>query len=628
MKCPPLMAEEKERLQALSEYGLGSNQPLPSLDAVVFIAARMFDMPVAAVNMVGSDDVFLAASIGIGEVDMRRDVSFCAHAITQDDVMVILDATSDDRFHDNPLVTGSTGLRFYAGVPLRSPQGYALGALCVIDNRPRVSFSDDDRNRLRELADMASDRLELRRIEIAATQARLSTIPSFLSAATAESTSADDDLFRLVNFDMLTGLSNRMRFYRYVEKTLVQPLCAAILIIDLDGFKDINDAFGPSTGDDILKAVALRLTSLIGAGDLVARISGDRFAILLPDKNDTEQIAATAQNIILALGKLITVDEQKIRIGASCGIAVGPEHTQNPLELIGNAELALFRAKANGRGQAVLYTPSLRRDAAARRRHGMELHQAVENGEFILFYQPQVRLADQTLTGAEALIRWRHPTLGLLTPASFLSALETGPLAAIVGAWVLNEACTQAALWHRCGFKSFRVGVNLFEAQFKATDFAESVLETLERHGLPPTALELEITETVALNQDTLILTPLRRLRDRGVGIAFDDFGTGYASLSLLKRYPLTRIKIDKSFVDNMLHSIGDASVVRAVLDMAHAFNLMTIAEGIEQSVQSESLRLLDCEEGQGYLFGKPMPASKFSEVFGIVPKTELAVGT
>lgn len=616
MKCPPILPTEVERLKALSEYGLADEKPLPSLDSVARIAARMFGMPVAAVNMIGSDHVFFAASIGIGEVDMSRDASFCAHAITQDGVMVVPDATADERFHDNPLVTGSAGLRFYAGVPLLSPNGLALGALCVIDSKPHEDFSEDDRTRLRELANMASDRLELRRIEVSAEDAVRSGTPGNTATYQGEA----KELYRLANFDMLTGLANRGRFFRQVEESLAHGLSVAVVMIDLDGFKDVNDTLGHSIGDCILQEVANRLEGHVKGMGIVARIGGDEFAVLLNEVTDPQQALKISNEVNDDIAKPIIIDGQEVRIEASCGVALAPLHTTNPVELLGNADLALFRAKTNGRGRSLVFEPSLRMEAAARRLYGMEIHRAVKEGEFLLVYQPQIRLSDGVLTGAEALIRWRHPIRGLLAPAAFLPALERGPLAATVGSWVLDEACAQAALWRRNGMKAFRMGVNLFGAQFRSSDFAKEVIDTLEKHGLPPSSLELEITENIVLDHDDVVLEKLRDLRAYGVGIAFDDFGTGYASLSLLKRYPLTRIKIDRSFVDGMLTSKKDASVVRAILDMARAFDLETIAEGIEREPERDSLLRQGCNEGQGYLIGKPMLASYFAETFNIAP--------
>ena len=720
MKCPAILANEQSRLQALYDHGLNSEGLVKSLDPVVQIAARMFGMPVAAVNMIGSDHVFFAAVTGVGEVDMRRDVSFCAHAINQVEVMVVPDARQDERFHDNPLVTGDTQLRFYAGVRLLSPDGLALGALCVVDNRPHFDFSADDQRRLQELAQMVSDRLELKRIETQTNRSR----PDFASYAghsstpvvwfndhgqiTAWNTAAAqshgyslaegigqpvemllverdratfrdmisravvagslDDLdvsfearglrkgggefqlgFSLFGWkadgemrfevilkditaqrlaeseidqqntrDPLTGMANRARYYRVVEDAIIANIPIAVLMIDLDSFKDINDTLGHACGDDILKATAHRLSQMVGAAGVVARIGGDEFAIVLLDVASPEYALALAEQAINLIAQPIVIREDEVRVVASCGVALAPVHAQETLELVSDADLALFKAKAMGRGRACVFSPVLRLEAVARRLYAMELYRAVNEGEFLLYYQPQVNLTTGTVTGAEALIRWRHPKRGILAPISFLPALENGTLAATVGAWVMDEACAQVAYWRRHTGAELRIGVNLFGAQFQAGDLYAEVVSTLARHGLPPAALELEVTENIALDGDEVVLNILRRLKEYGVGIAFDDFGTGYASLSLLKTYPLTRIKIDRSFVQGMLEQKKDDSVVSATLDITHAFDLQAIAEGIETQPQYEYLRAKGCEEGQGELFGKPMPAAQFEQLLAL----------
>ncbi|MFP5227188.1 MAG: putative bifunctional diguanylate cyclase/phosphodiesterase, partial [Acidobacteriota bacterium] len=584
MRCPSVVADESDRLLALAEYGLDENEVLPDLEPVVHIAARMLDMPVAAVNMIGSDHVFFAASVGIGECDMRRDVSFCAHAITQNEVMVVPDATLDPRFHDNPLVTGSAGIRFYAGIPLRSPSGHALGALCVIDSRPHSSFSEQDRQRLKDLGRLASDKLELRRLEnarshrsfrfedIAITSPTpivcldeertirfwnapaaamfgyslaegvgmpfervvpagddplMRMIEKFIcsgqpsvggSVQEAQAVRRDgsafpieislfcwsqegrrhfgamlsdisdrrhreDQLFQLANFDDLTGAANRSLFQRRADEELASGHPTAVLALDLDNFKDINDTLGCSCGDRVLAAVASRILSRIRPTDTLARIGGDEFALLLPQSGDAHRALSVAEAVIAAIGRPLQLDAHEVRVAACCGIAISPVHGRTTEELMGNADLALYQAKATGRGCSSVFVPSLRREAIERRNCHAELPRALEAGEFELFYQPQIRIADGTTVGAEALIRWNHPRQGRLSPAAFLPALEGGTLAAAVGRWVLETAFSQLASWRSEG-SSLRMGVNLFAAQLRTAEFDAQVADLLRRCNL------------------------------------------------------------------------------------------------------------------------------------------------
>ncbi len=714
MRCPSAIADESGRLLALAEYGLDEEKVLPDLEPVVHIAARMLDMPVAAINMIGSDHVFFAASVGIGECDMRRDVSFCAHAITQNDVMVVLDAKLDARFHDNPLVTGTAGIRFYAGIPLHSPSGHALGALCVIDSRPHSVFSQQDCERLKDLARLASDKLELRRLENAregsgfrfeeiawtspapivcfdeernitfwnaaaesmfgytasemvgkplsallamshgplaamigdlirtgqpATSGSVgeavglrkegSALPmeialfswmqagqkrfGALLADITERRQQEDELYRLANFDALTGGANRSLLQRRITEELATGAPVSVIAIDLDNFKDINDTLGISVGDRVLSTLAGRMQRCIRPIDTLARTGGDEFAILLPQVGDALRSFSVAESVIAAVAKPIEVEGQEVRVAASCGIAFSPAHGQETEELLGNADLALYQAKTLGGSRSFVFVPSLRMEAIERRKYQAELHHAVEAREFELYYQPQVRISDGAIVGAEALLRWNHPQRGLLRPGAFLRVLEGGPQVLPVGDWALEAACQQVAQWRGGDAPGLRIGVNLFSEQFHRNDLEERVARTLERYQLPAEALELEITENIILDGNELILKPLEKLRAIGVCIAFDDFGTGYASLSLLKNYPLTRIKVDQSFVCNMCVSRRDEATVAAAIELARIYDLDVIAEGVETREQFDKLMELRCDEVQGYLFGKPMPMAAFT---------------
>jgi diguanylate cyclase (GGDEF)-like protein len=412
-----------------------------------------------------------------------------------------------------------------------------------------------------------------------------------------------------------------------LTEILAGARAVSVLMFDLDGFKEINDSYGHATGDAALKAMAARLLACVRPIDTVSRLGGDEFVLLIPDRADPLLAAEVADTIITAVAEPFEHEGQTLRLSTSVGIALAPAHGDSADDLLSCADLALYQAKGDGRHCHRLFTPMLRQQAQRLHTCRDELSRAVERGEFVLFYQPQVRLNDGALVGAEALIRWQHPEHGLLAPAVFLEALDTSRYAGPVGDWVLRTACTQAVAWRDAGAPEFRVGVNLCSAQVQRGDLAETVRAILDETGLPAASLELEITENIVLRHDAEVIAALRVLREAGVGIAFDDYGTGYASLSLLKRFPLTRLKIDRSFVTGMLASHQDVTIVRAILQLGRGFDLAVIAEGIETEAEYARLREKGCQEGQGYLFGKPMPSEVFEARYalGIKQASEIA---
>jgi diguanylate cyclase (GGDEF)-like protein/PAS domain S-box-containing protein len=720
MRVPPFLPEEDARLAALSEYGAEIGSMDAELNRIVDLASNLFEVPIVLVSLVERARQIFTAKTGLDVCETDRNVSFCAHAIGQRDVLVVPDATLDPRFFDNPLVTGEPKIRFYAGAPLISPSGYGLGTLCIIDLRPRNGFSENDRRNLKDLAALVLDKLELRRLDrarrtsqvrfeqIAATspdgiicadqkgmisfwnqaatrlfgyhtdeiigksvdlvlpdqmrQRRAADLTSqpgenafqwigrtvelrarhkngseFLTELSlsmwrdedvvsfgsivrdiTERRSNEDRLFRLAHLDSLTDLPNRTVLRNRIMEGARTSTPMSVIVVDLDGFKDVNDTLGHSAGDLLLQQVSTRLLECVRPTDTVARMGGDEFALLLPEVKDAVIAALTADMAIKAVSEPFMLDGQRVNVGASAGVASWPSNSPHVLELLSNADLALYQAKAEGRHCRRIFTQALREAALHKRAYEGELHRAFEGNEFEVFYQPQVRLSDGALVGAEALLRWRHPTDGLLFPANFLPALETSLLAAQVGDWVLEKACAQTTQWRNATAPGFRIGVNLFGAQFRTGDLAQKVRAILARTNLDPSALELEITENIILRHDEAMIGPLRELRADGVGITFDDYGTGYASLSLLKRYPLTRLKIDRSFVQGMCGSPEDASIIRAILHLGKGFGLAVIAEGVETEEQRARLRKKGCEEAQGYLFGKPMPASEFELRFGL----------
>ncbi len=709
---------EVARLRALEEYSVLGTPPEPDLDRLVELAARMFGTPVAILSLVGSDRLYFKSRFGVEGTGLDRAGSFCAHAITQDGLFLVPDASKDDRFASHPIVADAPHVRLYAGVPLVAPGGEKIGMLCILDTKPWQSFTEDDRKNLEDVAALVMNRLEICRLDKARQGGHLrferiaSTSPDAIVCANASgiinywnksaetllgyandevfgrpigflfperlhrrqtddlmglvdgdasersaqrielivrrkdasefpaeltlSISPDGDdaafgailrdvsdgrqgeqrLFELADLDALTGLPNRARLLANLEEA-AQANAGTLMLLDLAGFKDINDTLGHSVGDAILRQTAQRLRAAVEGSGNVARLGADEFAVLLPRLTDSFHATKVADELLRTFNAPFDVEAERVHLGVNIGVAICPQHGARAEELLANTNLALQRAKSRRASGYLFFTPKLREVVLARRSCEAELRKALANGEFELRYQPQVALSDRRIIGAEALLRWRHPVRGLLAPAAFLSVLESGPLAPAIGEWVLNTACADVANWRRMGIPDFRVAVNLFGAQFDAGNLPTRVEQALLANGLPAQALELEITENIMLRREETIIIPLREMCAWGVGIAFDDYGTGFASLSLLKRYPVTRLKIDRSFVRDMCADEEDAAIVQAVIYLGRCFGLGVIAEGIETDEQEEALKMYGCTEAQGYLYGEPLAAEVLTRYLG-----------
>ena len=421
----------------------------------------------------------------------------------------------------------------------------------------------------------------------------------------------EERLRKLAMHDSLTELPNRATLTARFGALIEQGTPVAVLMLDLDGFKDANDSFGHAAGDVLLRDAARRIETCLGGRGTVARWGGDEFAALLPGVVDPDAAGAAARELLGSFEPLFYWEGHEIQLGVSIGIAFAVAGTVQE-EALSNADLALCRAKAEGRNKLGFFDPALREERLNRKKLESELWHAVERGEFELFYQPQVTMGDERVIGAEALLRWRHPDRGLLTPAAFIAVLGESASAHTVGDWVIAEACRFAARVRALGFDDFKIGVNVFGAQFRKSRFVTSTLDALRENDLSSDAIILEITEDIILRHEVATIQPLQLLHSLGVGIAFDDYGTGYASLSLLKRYPLTMLKIDKEFVRDLCWDSQDKSVTKAVVYLGDSFGLDVIAEGVETDEQAEVLRELGCPLGQGYLYGRPMPAERF----------------
>ena len=426
----------------------------------------------------------------------------------------------------------------------------------------------------------------------------------------------DEKLLRWAHHDTLTGLANRRCLLDRINETLASERGASVILIDLDNFKEVNDSLGHGVGDMLLEAVAIRLAASVPEDFLAARLGGDEFAVFIPDRSDPLVVDSTAAEILSAFQRPFEISDQLFHIGLSIGAAIFPTHGRDAEELLASADFALACAKQEGRGTIRLFSQHMRSASVRRRSMQNELLQALKKRELVLHYQPQIELSTGRIIGAEALLRWNHPVSGLIGPGAFLSALETSSLTLPVGAFVLDEACRQIAAWDRIGLPPFKVGVNLFAAQVRSGTLATSVLETLDRHGVSPSRLELEITETIALHQDDIGLRSFHALREAGVSFAFDDFGTGYASLSTVRRFPIDTLKIDMSFVRDITHDAANAAITRAMIAMGGDLGLVTIAEGIETGEQEAILMRLGCKVGQGYRYSRPVPAEAIARLF------------
>jgi len=430
--------------------------------------------------------------------------------------------------------------------------------------------------------------------------------------------SSDQHMRYLTHFDALTNLPNRAKFIEAVAGELASNTSFTVLQIGLDKFKTINGSLGIAAGDSVLKTMAQRiLDAALAAGEVhVARLGGDEFGILLNGFANEKQAHEIAQTVLAVIREACAVHGMTCHVDASIGMVLvnhGAEFA-DANEVLKSSLLALLEAKRAGGCCIHTFQPQLGFAIEERRALDEELRLAFARNEFELHFQPQVRLDTNVIVGAEALLRWRHPTRGLLLPAAFLFALEVSDVAIEVGRWIIDEACRFAAETNTVS-SPLRISVNLFAVQLKDTTLFETVMAALDRHNLPPHLFELEITETTVLDLEEDVIGPLRKLRKLGVGIAFDDYGTGYGSLSLIKRYPVTRLKIDREFVAGLMLDPDDAAIVKAVVALGKSMGFRIIAEGIETKEQAAKLRLLKCEEAQGYLFGRPMQPENLSSL-------------
>ena len=688
--------------EALACLRIPDALPAPMLERIAGFAVRALDLQLVAISFFDESEQWLQCTAGpLADVGGGTCLGpFCAHALLEADApLVVEDAAADDRFQGSPLVSGSPGIRFYAGLRLRDADGQVVGILSAVDARPRRLLPDGHQTLL-DLAASVTAMLELRRqVEsdvharalnphcpwIAGSDGRLLQMGPRLAELTGLSTDEMlgdgwmrfvhpeeiagvldcwrtslqggavydreyrvrliDDSYRwfhshaeprrtpsgrivcwyglikdvddrrmsqnriehLAYHDELTGLANRVQFRRMLEQQIARVergVSFALLRLDVDDFKAINDTLGHAVGDLLLTQVATLLRDCVRQTDIVARDGDDEFFVVQTDLGEPEDAVLLVERILTVLSMPMRLDGLVLSIGASIGITLSPQDGALPDKLLQNSDLALARAKQEARGGHRFFRPEMDERLRVRQALKVELRDALDRDEFELEYHPLVCLPGGRVCGFEALLRWRHPTRGFVSPTEFIPAAENTGLIVPIGRWVLERACRDAAGWP----DDIHVAVNLSAVQFRQSTLPQAVAAALALSGLDPHRLELEITESLPLLDDDANLALLQQLRALDVRIVLDDFGSGYASLGYLTRFAFDKLKIDRSFTARLTDTAGTRTIVNAVLRMSQALGIAVTAEGVETREQLDILVQAGCDELQGFFFSKPVP--------------------
>jgi len=535
----------------------------------------------------------------IDGVEIGPNVGSCGTAVYRRETVVVSDIATDPLWADSRHLALAHGYRSCASIPIFSQHGAVLGAFAMYAQSVRAPTDEELRivNRGSRFAGIAIERKQ-----------------------------TEDRIHFLATHDALTKLPVRSLFKDRVNQAMVEARetggWASVAFVDLDNFKLVNDSLGHGAGDELLRHVATRIAASVRPGDLVARIGGDEFSILLADlPPGADGLIVTLHNLRRAIAEPMQIKGHTIRVTCSIGVANFPDDGGNAEMLLANADAAMYRAKDLGRDNFQFYTPELNAQTQTKLMLQEQLRGAIAGSQFSLEYQPQVDLRTSRVFAVEALVRWNHPTLGLVSPGQFIPLAEEVGLIGQIGDWVLETACRQNQAWREAGLAPITMCVNVSARQFAQSDWVERVIATLERSRLDPNSLELELTESLIMRDVGKAIATMQRLRARGVQFSIDDFGTGYSSLSALKNFPVSRLKIDKSFI----HDIGAASdndraVAGAVISLGHKLNLRVIAEGVETLEQLTFLRENECDEMQGYHFSKPVGADEIGRLLQAAP--------
>jgi diguanylate cyclase len=607
MQRPQIPVDEAKRLAALYATELYGTAPEEAFDRITRLAARLFDVPTVLISLVGSDTQWFKSRCGMDAQSGPRETSFCGHAILSDQPLVVEDATLDERFADNPSVIGAPHIRFYAGVQLYSVERAKLGTLCVIDSRPRT-MDEDELEELYELGRMVEELIYHRQLARAAQELHEQLLHN---AAVSPVPAAAGQVKYLLTHDALTGLANRQALLRSIGANIAawqaEGASAVVACLNLDRFKQLNEVLGHEVGDAALVTVTRALQAHLREGDMLARAGNDEFVMLLNDPDGEERLLARLGQLMAEVNSHAYGAAADLSLTCSVGFACYPKDGEEGDTLLNNAVTAMRHAKAQGGGRIERYDPAQRREMGRRLTLESHLRRALEREELFLQYQPKIALDSGKLAGFEVLLRWRHPEHGVVSPEEFVPIAEETGLIAPIGEWIVKTAVGQLAAWREAGVPAVPVAVNLSARQFMQSDIVAIVSEQLAAAELPPALLELELTESVSMADPGRSMVVMHKLKSLGVALSIDDFGTGYSSFSYLRRLPIDKLKIDKSFVQDVAHSADSRTIVQAIAAMAHRLNLGVVAEGVETAAQAAALREAGCDQAQGFLYARPL---------------------
>ncbi|MFC4640158.1 putative bifunctional diguanylate cyclase/phosphodiesterase [Deinococcus hohokamensis] len=591
--------QEAQRLDALYRYQVLDALPETAFERMTRMVKRVLGANIVIVNFVAARRTWLKSGTGTNIHEMDRDSVCCNETVRLGQPFSVEDLHTDLRFRHDPMVKFE-GARGYAGVPLTTPDGFHIGTFAVYETSPR-RFTPDDLALLQDMAAVVMDQLELRLMTLYWKQAHQRSE-------------------HVATHDSLTGLPNRLQFHGRAREALREAerlgTAVGVMVLDLDGFKTINDSLGHEMGDELLLAVGKRLSGLVRADDVVARFGGDEFVVLLPDLREPLQAAQVAQDLQQALSQPFFVNGHVLNVNASVGISVFPNDGQDTAALLRAADTAMYQAKAAGKGRLQFYQDSMAQAAQQKLRLHTQLVRAIEQGGLQVVYQPQVDLQTGDVVGMEALLRWPQPGGQSVSPEQFIPVAEERGLIVPIGEWVLHEACAQLARWRAQGCPDWRMSVNISGHQWEDPGFFPAVHRVLEDTALLPTQLMLEVTESVLLKDSRGTQQLAAALRALGVQVALDDYGTGFSNLSQLQHLDIGQLKLDRSFVTALSGTARSLAMVRSAVTLSHGLNVPMVGEGIETHAQLEALKALACDVGQGFLLGGPVPAEEFAQLY------------